>query len=156
MADPGGACRKPSQQSGPCRNASPSSQHPMGTGFTLLLHVPKLLDGGAPARVALSQVCGHQLSISAANQPDWHQWHREPEPTWVSPAASSRCNDPPQPSLVLKTAFTEATKPLMCSLDIKTYLNLKAMFSNKVFGFFFFFFYWFIWMPELSRDLRAG
>lgn len=52
-------------------------------------------------------------------------------------------------------SFTEAIKPLMCSLDIKTYLNLKAMFSNKVGGFFTSL-SGCIWIPELSRDLRAG
>lgn len=45
----------------------------------------------------------------------------------------------------------DTIKSLMCSLDIKTYFNLKAIFSNTV-GFF----YQFIWMPESSRNLRTG
>lgn len=48
-------------------------------------------------------------------------------------------------------SFTETIKSLMCSLDIKTYFNLKAIFSNTV-GFF----YQFIWVPESSRNLRTG
>lgn len=49
-------------------------------------------------------------------------------------------------------SFMGTIKSLMCSLDIKTYFNLKAIFSNTV-GFFF---YQFIWMPESSRNLRTG
>lgn len=132
----------------------------MRTWFTSVLRVPALLDRGAPAPRLLTLDLHYRRYVAIS----WVPLLRT-SLTYASRMESQSqlrflLLQPPADALTLHgqvwfwklLSLTEAIKPLMCSLDIKTYLNLKAMFSNTV-GVFF---YQFIWMPELSRDLRAG
>lgn len=139
MTAPGGRCRKPLRQRGPCRNARPQ-QHPMRTWFTSMVRVPTLLDRGAaaPRMLTLDLHYRRYVAISWApllrTSPTYTRvvvsWSQLRFLLLQSQADATTLHS--QVSFWKLLSFTQAIKPLMCSLDIKTYLNLKAMFSNKV------------------------
>lgn len=112
----------------------------MRTWFTSVLRVPALLDRGAPAPRLLTLDLPYRRYVAIS----WVPLLRT-SLTYASRMESQSqlrflLLQPPADALTLHSqvwfwkllSFTEAIKLLMCSLDIKTYLNLKAMFSNTV------------------------
>ena len=116
----------------------------MRTWFTSVLHAPALLDRGAPAPrpptldlryrryVAISWAPLLRTSLTYTSGTESRSQLRFLLLQLQAYALTLHS----QVWFWKLLSFTEAIKPFKCSLDIKTYLNLKAMFSNIV-GFFF-------------------